>query len=1384
MAEYFGGSSNDTLVGTTGRDTISGNAGNDTLDGSGDDDTIYGGDGNDVLLGGPGADSLDGGGGDDVLQGGSGTDRLTAGPGADTLNGGTDNDTLWGGADDDRLYGGGADDTVFGGTGADTLSGGDGADRLHAGDDDDTLYGGAGNDALFGEGGRDTLQGGTGADVIDGGLGSDTLSYASSEAGVNVRLSDGGPTTGGGGDAEGDTISGIDSLQGSQSGDMLTGYDGTHDGGTISNSLGGMGGDDTIDGAAGNDLLSGGAGSDTIQGGADHDTIYGGGGSDRLEGGSGADTIEGGGGADTILGGDGDDVIHGDAAAGATAGPSHMSWLDFGPAGTDLAAGGTIEADGLYMHAVFTDMGGNTGVSISDNTQYVGAGEPFATTSSLLLQGGAGPDMRADLYFEATETSGLRDAVSGLTFRLNDVDVDAWQDIVTVEAWDEFGNPLTVTLSPGDPVNDTVAGQTVTAGGGANTAAELGGSVLVSVSGAVHHLRISYSNGGGGEQALLISDLHYSSMVPTASDDSIDGGAGNDLIYGGAGTDGIFGGDGNDTIHGGDGDDRIESGAGADIVYGGAGNDVIDDAAGTGSSGNDLVHAGSGDDRVRTGDGGDTLHGEAGADQLSGEGGDDTLYGGDGADELFGGEGDDTLFGGAGADRMLGDAGADLLTGGDGDDVLFGGAGNDTLSGGPGSDTLYGGDDADTFAIDMGGGYDVVVGGEGGIDDDHLDLTAIDLSTYGPGIGVTLVATGNEAGTGGVMGYDGGRYSEIERFTLTGGNDSADFSVTTIGTSVDAGAGNDTLIGGGGDDTLTGGAGDDRIVLRDGFGDDSLDGGAGTDTLDGGSVTGTLTVVYSAAGAGTLAGGGDLLTFASMERLVTGSGGDTVTGSSGGDRIETGAGADVVFGGGGNDSVDGGSGDDLLDGGDGNDTLTGGAGADTLIGGAGTDTLYGGADSDTFALTDGFGTDIIQGGELGVDVDTIDASALTSGTTVVFTGDEAGILTGLGGGATSFSQIEALILTAQHDTLDASAATASVTADAGAGDDALAGGAGADTLSGGDGDDTLSGGAGDDSMAGGAGNDRMQGGAGADRLEGGLGDDTLEGGLGADTLSGGAGNDDITVASGDTVYGGDGDDHIRLADLGEAPGGTIHVFGGEGGETGGDTLDLGTLADLRTLVYTNADPDVGGGLAGHVFLDDGTRLDFDGIETVICFTPGTRLATARGLRDVADLAPGDMVVTRDHGLQPVRWIGRRRVSGAGRFAPIEFAPRSLTGLERRIRVSPQHRMLINGPRAELLFGEREVLAAATHLVDGRGIRQVAGGEVDYVHILFDAHEIVYAEGAATESFHPGDVGLASLAPAAREELFALFPELRALPAAYGDTARRTLKRHEARLVTA
>jgi hypothetical protein len=186
--------------------------------------------------------------------------------------------------------------------------------------------------------------------------------------------------------------------------------------------------------------------------------------------------------------------------------------------------------------------------------------------------------------------------------------------------------------------------------------------------------------------------------------------------------------------------------------------------------------------------------------------------------------------------------------------------------------------------------------------------------------------------------------------------------------------------------------------------------------------------------------------------------------------------------------------------------------------------------------------------------------------------------------------------------------------------------------------------------------------------------------------------------------------------------------------------------------------------------------------TVICFARGTMITMADGsTQAVEDIATGAMVETMDHGAQELRWIGSRTVAATGHLAPIMIKEGAL-GNDADLRVSPQHRMLVEGWKAELLFGEEQVLASAKHLVNGDNIYVDEGGEVEYFHMLFDTHEIVYANGAASESFHPGELGMGSLAEESREEILDLFPELRSDDTAYGPSARTSLKAGEAKIL--
>jgi len=158
-----------------------------------------------------------------------------------------------------------------------------------------------------------------------------------------------------------------------------------------------------------------------------------------------------------------------------------------------------------------------------------------------------------------------------------------------------------------------------------------------------------------------------------------------------------------------------------------------------------------------------------------------------------------------------------------------------------------------------------------------------------------------------------------------------------------------------------------------------------------------------------------------------------------------------------------------------------------------------------------------------------------------------------------------------------------------------------------------------------------------------------------------------------------------------------------------------------------------------------------------CFAAGTVISTPDGEVPVENLDIGDLVLTKDHGPQAIRWVGRRKVVGRGKFAPILFKAGAI-GNARDLRVSPQHRMLLVGWRAELYFGENEVLCAANNLLNDTTICKTPCDEVEYFHLMFDRHEVIFAEGAPSESFLVGEF-LCGADTALLVELRALFPDL-------------------------
>jgi Ca2+-binding RTX toxin-like protein len=633
-------------------------------------------------------------------------------------------------------------------TGDDTLNGLGGTDVLYGGNGGDLIDGGDGNDSLIGGAGADTLLGGTGIDTI--------VYNTSLISTVIIDLTTG---HGKGGDAEGDTFSGIENVQGSDLADGLSGSAGA-------NTLIGLDGNDTLRGRGSNDVLNGGSGDDYLEGGA---------------------------GADVLAGGTGRDVIfYADSTAGVTVdlGTGRCSGGDGQGdvfSGIEGVRGSSAHGDTLTGSAVANSMSGFGGNDVLAGL--AGDDDLSGNDGNDVLRGGAGADVLVggagiDLasYYGATVAVSV-DLGSGLGSG-GDAQDDDLRDIENVNggtAGDSMIGSAAANVLNGYEGNDALIGHDgndtliggigddgldggsgadrLSGGAGIDTL-EYAGSVGVTVS-----LAALTASGGEAQGDVIGADLE--NVDGTGFDDALTGSAmanrlrgyvGNDVLDGLGGADTLIGGVGDDTLHGGDGDDFLYVSTETDVMDGGAGRDtmvftramVADWQAGVldadigadvwrnweaiqGSSGDDRIRTnswgfavelrgGAGNDVLATGMSGivgDTLSGETGNDQLDGGAGNDVLRGGAGADALTGAAGTDTasyysgavgvvvslVSGNCSGGEAQGDtlSGIENVSGSQGSDSLFGNAGANVLQGWGGNDSLVGGAGKDTLTGGAGG---------------------------------------------------------------------------------------------------------------------------------------------------------------------------------------------------------------------------------------------------------------------------------------------------------------------------------------------------------------------------------------------------------------------------------------------------------------------------------------------------------------------------------------------------------------------------------------------------------------------------------------------------------------------------------------------------------
>ncbi len=788
------------------------------------------------------------------------------------------------------------------------------------------------------------------------------------------------------------------------------------------------------------------------------------------------------------------------------------------------------------------------------------------------------------------------------------------------------------------------------------------------------------------------------------------------------------------------------------------------------------------------------------------------------------------ITGTSGGNNLRGTTGRDTINGLAGNDTIDPGRGADRVDGGVGADVIHWNQDAASRGV-----VDTYVGGSTGESYDsnpYFDRSGGDRLVLGGQNGFRVTFSSTEDGH--ALDAFGNRvnFTQFERLTTGSGNDVIDASKASVeaargsgnaanyvpvhGIDVVAGAGHDRIIGskaadvidgGAGNDTINAGAGDDFIQSSTGndlihagagndnirwgqgnfqevIGNDTIDGGAGHDLInvwvkDGYNENGPgVKVVMTSATSGTsttmIGGARSNLNFKNIEQVWTHEGRDTIDGANASVSNNKGFHANGRWG------------DDSLIGSRGNDTLEGGEGADTLDGRGGNDfismvedyyrplgsSVTPDSQRDTLVMRDAGGFDTIRGFQVGdlknangsiarhgdvlnlnnlhdkqgnvVDVNDVRVSETNGQAVLTFPNGEKIMLEGVRAASLTRAKLLQMgfkapnsqeVADAVQETATTATAKAAVTSTP----------AVADT-------DTVP---------------------------------AVEAGKAADAASGSS-REPVLL---DKV----------TADLRETPEPHVVDAKAESFHTAAKVFKakaaaaadshLGRVSGLQAGVKHVQDLDSKG---GHDHDGKGGHGHYGGKDCppVPCFCAGTLIDTPRGPVAVEALQPGDLVLTRDNGARALRWIGRRVLDAAElasqpKLRPIRIRAGALSaGIPHSdLMVSPQHRVLVRSSIAQRMFGAAEVLVAARQLLALDGIEQVDADSVEYVHILFDGHEVVTSNGALTESLYTGPEAMQAVGDAARAEILTIFPELRDTPAAAarplvtGAQARQLAQRH-------
>jgi len=575
-------------------------------------------------------------------------------------------------------------------------------------------------------------------------------------------------------------------------------------------------------------------------------------------------------------------------------------------------------------------------------------------------------------------------------------------------------------------------------------------------------------------------------------------------------------------------------------------------------------------------------------------------------------------------------------------------------------------------------------------------------------------------------------YGDGGNDSLSGGADNDSLSGGSGDDRIEGGTGHDTIAGGTGNDAMSGGDDADLFVMEDDFGTDKIAGGEGGkdyDVVTFDALSNGVSVTYTGEEAGTATEGPNSVSFTEIEKLVLTNSSDYVDASIGGVAVDTGAGNDTIKVGDGAYDIDAGTGDDRI------------------IREAGTT-----ADDANSVIDAGDGIDTyVAGSGLGAD-HTVDLAA----SRLDHAGNDRGDL-----------------LNFENVALENSAAS-------------VKGDSKDNTITArGTQDNSLSGGDGNDSIDGGGGNDNLHGDAGRDTLIGGDGNDTLDGGQGDDQLTGGDG-DDVFVYSGG---------HDTITDFNAGNTGPLD----DNDTTNNDFIDLSGYYDK--IFDLRADYEDNGILDQSNFettdytynskFEDGS-LKFIGVQAqhftydntgVVCFGKGTAIRTPRGDVLVEDLRVGDLVTTMDNGPQKIRWINTRsydagQMQKGSHLHPV-LIKRGTFGAERDLLVSQQHGVLVGQ--------SGDSFARAKHLADAaKGVRIAKGKKsVTYVHLMFDDHQVIFAENVPSESFYPGPMALTQMSKPHRAAFSKVLPALgtgrvnrEEVAKVYGPTARVFLKKKQ------